>query len=127
MLTYTRHLFEGRVGRKRWFLGIVFLGLLGFVVGFIGPLTSGVRGVSVIGIVVVILLSIVLTVHIYALHVRRLHDFGKSGKLAFLFLIPFVSLVMFFYLLKRSDPAANTYGAPADTTKKFLRDIFNAA
>jgi uncharacterized membrane protein YhaH (DUF805 family) len=50
--------------------------------------------------------------------VRRLHDVGKTGKLAFLGLIPIVGAIILIVLcVPEGDPQANEYGpvpAPAD-------------
>ena len=55
----------------------------------------------------------VLLVPSVTLLVRRLHDTGRSGWTAWLFLIPAVGLlVLIFFLAQPSDTASNRYGPP---------------
>ncbi len=50
-----------------------------------------------------------------ALYARRFHDFGKSGFLQLLMMVPLVGLIVFFVLgIIKGDESDNTYGsAPA--------------
>ena len=59
------------------------------------------------------LAGLVLVVPSVTLLVRRLHDTGRSGWAAWVFLIPAVGLLILIYFLARpGDPASNRYGPP---------------
>lgn len=45
--------------------------------------------------------------------VRRLHDTGRSGWLALLWLVPLVNIIMIYFLVIDTKPETNQWGAPA--------------
>lgn len=45
--------------------------------------------------------------------VRRLHDTGRSGWLALLWLVPLANLVLIYWLTIDTKPESNEWGAPA--------------
>lgn len=73
-----------------------------------------------------VVLVLAYIIHIFSLHVRRLHDQDLSGWWAFLFLVPLVGLVIFFVLLlSKGDLNDNEWGQPLKGTEKFFETIFN--
>ncbi|MCQ2452050.1 MAG: DUF805 domain-containing protein [Oscillospiraceae bacterium] len=102
--------FEGRAGRKEYWLFFLFNFAVSVVLGILG------RGA---GIFTVIdgLYSLAVLLPGLGLTWRRLHDIGKSGLCILLGLIPVVGwIIVLVYVIKPSEPVANTYGpVPYDT------------
>jgi uncharacterized membrane protein YhaH (DUF805 family) len=104
---------SGRLSRGPYALGILFWFTLQFAA--IGQMFAGDRlnadGLLILaflGLIVVALLSIVSMV---MLTIKRVHDLGHPGLLAFLLFVPVVSFfALFFFLLFPSGPA-NHYGS----------------
>ena len=55
---------------------------------------------------------------------RRLHDIGKSGANALLYLVPVMNIVMLFWLAKEGDIGPNKYGPdPKNPTAEVETEI----
>ena len=64
-----------------------------------------------IGFLILLLIDIIVSIPLLSLSARRLHDTGKSGFFLFLFLIPFIGIiVIFIFLLEDSNRNTNEYG-----------------
>lgn len=92
---------EGRLGRLRYILYTLGVGLVGmllattlFMIPFVGPILGV---VTYIGVVVV---SIFLTI-------QRCHDFNVTGWLSLALIVPLVSLIFYFI---PGTKATNQYG-----------------
>lgn len=93
--------FEGRTGRKTFWMYILVV----FIAQFIVNLIPGVGQ----------LLSLILTLGLLCpnlgITARRLHDTGKSGWLQLLMLIPFVGVIIVLVLcIPEGSAEANKYG-----------------
>ena len=100
--------FEGRIGRRDWWTGVVVL----FVASVIVSILFGDTGL------VSFILSILIFLAGLALHVKRCHDRGKSGWWCLLLLIPVVGFIWALIDLGilQGDDGPNRYGAqPAPT------------
>lgn len=78
--------FDGRIGRKHFWLSFVLIFLAAIIVltvlGFLAQSQPGV--VSVLGL----LINLILLYPMAALGVKRLHDRGRSGRLMWVILVP---------------------------------------
>jgi uncharacterized membrane protein YhaH (DUF805 family) len=99
--------YEGRIGRKQWWTGVLIL----IVVAILVRLVLGEGGLIQFVIGVLMLLAGL------ALHIKRCHDRGKSGWWCLLLLIPLVNIIWALIDLgilegQRED---NQWGPPAVT------------
>lgn len=105
--------FSGRARRKEFWLFLVIawasLGLVEILDGFLWSY-SVLTGIY----------ALALLMPFFAVTTRRLHDNGRSGVYALLYLVPVIgSLVLIVLLVREGDPGANRYGddpklAPGD-------------
>lgn len=103
---------SGRVSRGPYGLGILFWFSLQFA--SIGQLFAGDRldndGLLILGFLALCLSALIGTISMVMLSIKRVHDLGHSGVLAFLLFVPVVSLfALVFFLLFPSSPP-NEYG-----------------
>ena len=95
--------FEGRAGRKEFWMWVLAVMILNMICGWI-PKAGPILGL------VVMLGSILPYLGVTA---RRLHDRGKSGWLQLLALIPFIGVIIVLILcIPEGDKEANAYGEP---------------
>jgi len=124
-MNYIKKLYSGRINRKNYGLGLLFfiLLLILFAAVFAGVLASD---DSTFILIVMSAIYAVFIVHIFSLHVRRLHDLGESGWKALLFIIPLVNLITLIWLLSaKSKENDNEYGNPLPKDVKFFDVIFS--
>lgn len=99
------NLFRGRITRKHYILGLLLLALVAVIPLLI--LFGGDEGLRVFA-------YIILAVRLFfgfSLHIRRLHDIGKSGWMVLLTLIPIVNLILIAVLLfSKGKDETNQYG-----------------
>jgi uncharacterized membrane protein YhaH (DUF805 family) len=107
--------FEGRARRSHaWanyfaWTGAMIVGLMVFAV--IAEIKSSVAE-PVAGLALFALFVCAIVDH-WAMHFRRAHDTNKSGWVCLLLLIPFVNLLVLYWLLiEDSDAGPNKYGPP---------------
>jgi uncharacterized membrane protein YhaH (DUF805 family) len=100
--------FNGRARRKAF----GFFVLIYIIINIILTIIDYIVFVNIIGISLFsTLFSLALLLPYLAISVRRLHDIGKSGWFALLFLIPIVGLVLLIILLAAdSVKGSNQYG-----------------
>ena len=103
----------GRLSRGPYALGILFWFSLQFAA--IGQMFAGDRlssdGLLVLGFLALIVIGLVGVVSMVMLTIKRVHDLGHPGLLAFLLFVPVVSFfALLFFLLFPSGPP-NNYGA----------------
>jgi len=117
--------YEGRIGRARFWLGVLLVILMSFVfalgAGLLGiPLDTGTgpapEEISAAGALYLIVAFVVVAYAQLAVYAKRFHDRGKS---AWWVLIAFVPLVGFFWILIElgmlpGDPGPNAYGPPPE-------------
>jgi uncharacterized membrane protein YhaH (DUF805 family) len=114
---------EGRIGRARFWLGVLLVILMsiafGLVAGLLGiPLDTGTgpvaEEISFGGALYLLSAFIVLAYAQLAVFAKRFHDRGKIGWWV---LIAFVPVIGFFWILIElgmlpGDPGPNAYGPP---------------
>jgi uncharacterized membrane protein YhaH (DUF805 family) len=114
---------EGRIGRARFWLGVLLVILMSIGFGIVGsllgiPIDTGTAPVaeeiSLAGAVYLIAAMIAVAYAQLAVYAKRFHDRGKS---AWWVLIAFVPVVGFFWILIElgmlpGDPGPNAYGPP---------------
>lgn len=141
---FIRRLPRGRIGRLRYFLGGICVGLVAFVPMFILVAIWGVAGYigandgpSAIGGVLNVFMPILLFISIFVvaipltimnimLQIRRLHDLNMSGWFILVNFVPFINMLFSLYVLFMPGTATvNTYGPPPSSDKKFFDDILN--
>lgn len=103
---------SGRVSRGPYALGLLFWFALQFAA--IGQMFAGERlnsdGLLVLGFLALIVVGLVGTVSMVMLTIKRAHDLGHPGMLAFLIVVPVVSFfALIFFLLFPPGPP-NDYG-----------------
>ena len=103
---------SGRLSRGPYGLGILFWFSLQFAA--IGQLFAGDRlhsdGVLILGFLALVVTALLSVVSMAMLTIKRVHDLGHPGLLAFLIFVPVVSFfVLVFFLLFPSGPP-NGYG-----------------
>lgn len=82
--------FDGKLNRRKYLIYV-----LAILIGV--PILTAVflKIVPIVGVLIIILGVIIAL----SVHIRRLHDIGKSGWMVLLFLIPFVNFIFLIYLL----------------------------
>ena len=103
---------SGRLSRGPYALGILFWFALQFAA--IGQMLAGDRlhadGLLILGFLALIVVALLSVVSMAMLTIKRVHDLGHPGLLAFLLFVPVVSFfALFFFLLFPSGPP-NDYG-----------------
>ena len=102
ILTKKYYCFEGRAGRKEFWLWVLVVFVISLILNFnpkAGPILSAIFSLAIL------LPGLGVTA-------RRLHDTGKSGWLQLLALIPFGGLVVLILCIPEGSKEANAYGAP---------------
>ncbi len=124
-MNYVKNLYNGRINRKNYGLGLLFFFLVLILFGVIlaGTLASY---DSTFIIIILLAIYVIFVVHILSLHVRRLHDLGKSGWKTLLLIIPLVNFIILIWLLfAKSEENNNNYGSPLPKDTKFFDALFN--
>lgn len=103
---------SGRLSRGPYALGILFWFSLHFA--SVGQLFAGHRlhsdGILVLGFLALVIVALLGIVSMVMLTIKRVHDIGHSGLIAFLIFVPVVSFfALVFFLLFPSGPP-NDYG-----------------
>jgi uncharacterized membrane protein YhaH (DUF805 family) len=145
---FFRRLPRGRIGRMRYFLGGLTLGILAVIPFFILILAWGVLGYSssigfaqseimgmlstlnfLIPILMFLSLILVFLPLLYMnlmLAVRRLHDLNMSGWFVLVSFIPFIGPLFGLYMLFwPGTSTSNNFGTPPSDSRKFFDDLFN--
>ncbi len=114
---------EGRIGRARFWLGVLLVILMSIGFGIVGslfgiPIDTGMgpvaEEISAAGALYLLAALIVVAYAQLAVYAKRFHDRGKS---AWWVLIAFVPIIGFFWILIElgmlpGDPGPNAYGPP---------------
>lgn len=120
-MKYLRNLYKGRIGRKNYILGFLFF-IISFGILIALLLSAEPSGESTFFVICLILLYGLFLDHMFSLHIRRLHDMGKSGWYIFILFIP---LAIFYLLLGKGEETANKYGNVPEKNRGFFNSIFN--
>lgn len=117
--------YEGRIGRGRFWLGVLLVILMSMGIGIL----AGLLGIPIhdasryqaeefgaIGALFAFAAAALLLYSQLAIYVKRFHDRGKSGWWV---LIAFVPVIGFFWILIElgmlpGDPGPNAYGLPEE-------------
>ena len=95
--------FEGRAGRKEFWMWVLAAFIVSFVLGVIPKVGNILSG----------LFSLAILLPSLGVTARRLHDLGKSGWMQLLCLIPVVGgLIVLILCIPEGDKESNAYGAP---------------
>ncbi len=132
-----KNLFEGRLGRMRYFQGsfvaatpfLLIVMLWGFATIFETSPKSGLVQDIANNILIPIFFGLTfiffIGVHL-AVSIRRCHDLGYTGWLGLCSWIPYVGFIFGLVLLfKTGTPTQNEYGPPSIGNRKWLAEIFN--
>ncbi|MBZ8133801.1 DUF805 domain-containing protein [Afifella sp. IM 167] len=97
--------FEGRIGRRDWWLGVIGL----YVVWLISWILFGSDGLVPFVVGVLIFLGGI------ACHVKRFHDRGRSGWWSLIVLVPVIGPIWAVVDLGilEGEPESNRWGPPA--------------
>ena len=109
--------FQGRSGRKEYWIFVLFNIIVSMVLGYIDRLTGTFVADTGFGILSAIYTLAVIVPGI-AVSVRRLHDTGRSGWWFLVTIVPVIGFFVFLYfMVLDSDPGANKYAPPPKTNQ----------
>ena len=95
--------FEGRAGRKEFWMWILAVFIVNFILGLIP---------GKVGMILSAIFSLAILLPSLGVTARRLHDVGKSGWMQLLGLIPFVGgLIVLILCIPEGSKESNAYGA----------------
>ena len=100
--------FEGRAGRKEFWMWVLMVFVISIVLGLIPKVNNILCGIFALAILFPYL----------GVTARRLHDTGKSGWLQLLGIIPFGFLIVFILCIPEGSKESNAYGAPVAPAEK---------
>ena len=96
--------FEGRAGRKEFWMWFLAVCIVNFILGLIP---------GKVGMILTAIFSLAVLLPYLGVTARRLHDTGKSGWMMLLALIPFVgALIVLILCIPEGSKESNAYGAP---------------
>lgn len=108
--------FRGRTPRSGYWYFILFNVLIGIALGFIDFFMGNINPETGRGLLGAIY-SLAVLIPSISVFVRRLHDTNRSGWWFFLLLIPVIGwIVLFVFMVLRSDPQSNKYGEVVSNT-----------
>lgn len=120
--------FSGRSSRKAFWLFLLFSFIVSFILGIGDGLLAALFGIQPVIIPPAItkflgsrtilaigwlqlIYAVVICLPTLSVHVRRLHDIGRSGWWYWILLVPFVGIiVLFIFMLLPSNSEVNEYG-----------------
>ena len=96
--------FEGRAGRKEFWMWVLAVFIVNFILGLIP---------GKVGMILSAVFSLAILLPSLGVTARRLHDLGKSGWMQLLCLIPIVGgLIVLILCIPEGSKESNAYGAP---------------
>ena len=104
--------YEGRIGRKSYWMGTLLLGVIAFVLIFACIMLLGIFGALEGNDGLIRLLSLPFFYPAFALMAKRCHDHDKSGWWSLVSLIPLVGSLaaLVWFGCMRGTVGANRYG-----------------
>jgi uncharacterized membrane protein YhaH (DUF805 family) len=107
--------FKGRINRKAFITGWVFLLLLGLAFSFVLYSPAFVENDGEVGVLLFLPIQVFLVWTNLALQSKRNHDRGRSGWFCLLIFIPLVNLLYLLDLmLIKGVAGVNQYGPPLE-------------
>ena len=104
IITQKYFCFEGRAGRKEFWMWILAVFIVNFILGLIP---------GKVGMILSAIFSLAILLPSLGVTARRFHDLGKSGWMQLLGLIPFVGgLIVLILCIPEGSKEAHAYGAP---------------
>lgn len=131
-MEYIKSLFRGRLSRLSFLLGNVSLLVITLLIIFVQILIFKERNsswgyidfYSFIWIVFSSLILISVNLINISMSIRRFHDLGYSGLIAFLMYVPIIGIVpLILSFLEPSDPKYNQYGEIPNKKNQFPYDV----
>ena len=108
--------FKGRARRSEFWYSLLFVGVVGVVLGLVMPGTPTMLpdGTMIAGVgLLASLWQLAVLVPGLAVAWRRLHDVDKGGPYYFMVLIPIVgAILLLVQFAKEGTPGANRFGEP---------------
>ena len=108
--------FKGRARRSEFWYSLLFVGVVGVVLGLVMPGTPTMLpdGTMIAGVgLLASLWQLAVLVPGLAVAWRRLHDVDKGGPYYFMALIPIVgAILLLVQFAKEGTPGANRFGEP---------------
>ena len=107
-------LFEGRAGRKEyWLFYLVNIALYLLFIILTSIFGDGV--LTLIISVIYTLFGLAILLPGIAVCVRRLHDVGKGGGWAFIAFVPIVGpFILLYFMIIKGEPNPNRFGPPVE-------------
>lgn len=103
--------FEGRAGRREYWMFVLFSFIVSIVVAIIGSVLGAIVHLSIFGTIISWAYSLAVLLPSLAVGVRRLHDTGREGWWMLICLIPFIGAIIFIvFMVLESQPVSNKYG-----------------
>ena len=103
--------FEGRAGRKEFWMFFLANVIINAIISVIGRVTVGIS--PYIGGIIQLIYSLAILLPFLGVIARRLHDTGKSGWMQLLAFIPVVGgLIVLILCALEGQKEANKFGAP---------------
>ncbi len=107
-------LFEGRAGRKEYWLFY----LVNIALYLIFLILTGIFGNGVLTMIISViytLFGLAILLPGIAVCVRRLHDVGKGGGWAFIAFVPIVGVfILLYFMIIKGEPNPNRFGPPVE-------------
>ena len=125
-MQYIERIYRGRINRKNYALGLLFtmssmalMFPLTIPMGLIVP-----QHYPYISAMIFALWFIAAIIHVFSLHVRRLHDLNASGNWLFFAIVPGAGPIMIIYLLLAKGKEGNNKCGEAPAKKDKFFDVF---
>jgi len=114
--SYLNRLFQGRINRRNYIIGIILLYLLVFItaycIGYIYGFLTGSEMSTELYETLNLVIGIVMLIYSLSLSTRRAHDIGKNGTYILWGIIPFVGLVIILqFLFSKGESQENQFGS----------------
>jgi uncharacterized membrane protein YhaH (DUF805 family) len=101
--------FNGRARRKEYWMYTLINIVIIFVLEIAGiTMMKNTLGIIILGVMGIYCLATLLPS--LAVAIRRLHDTGRSGWWLLICFVPFVSLILLYFMVIDGQPGANEYG-----------------
>lgn len=102
--------FEGRASRSEFWWWYLFIVIVNIIISIIVVSVSG-NGLSTAASIIVWIISLILFLASLSVAIRRLHDTGRSGWWALLYLVCCVGqIILIIFWATPSQPGPNQYG-----------------
>ena len=100
-------IFTGRATRKEYWMFMLYN--ITICLGLLFLSMSGYQTLVKIGVWAFIIYRIIIIIPAISITVRRLHDSGKSGWWYLIAFVPCIGLIIYVFMLRKSDVGLNRY------------------